>query len=170
MLAISPKSGYEIKQAIARSTQFFWSESDGQIYPALAKCLEEGLIEQVKEPNSKEGRQKKIYSISQKGEQHLAQWLKESVQSSLIRNELLLKLFFGANVPVEESIQHLRHHQRETREELKTFEAIKLNIEEKHSNSKHRPYWLLTVNHGISITKTELEWCAQSIQQLVAIS
>ena len=35
MLSFAPKSGYEISQMIKNSTAFFWSESDGQIYPIL---------------------------------------------------------------------------------------------------------------------------------------
>lgn len=166
MLSIKPMSGYEIKQAIAESTRFFWSESDGQIYPALAACEKEGTIKQIKIKKSSKGRDKKVYAITKTGESHLSEWLKQSVQTTLVRNELLLKLFFGANVPTAENIQHIREHQRKTVQELKQYQQIKSAIEQQHSDSKHAPYWLLTLDYGIKMTKQEINWCKHSIRLL----
>ena len=40
-----PKSGYEIKGLVDRSTRFFWAASYGQIYPELRRLSDAGLIE-----------------------------------------------------------------------------------------------------------------------------
>ena len=45
LLAIGPRSGYEIKATVDRSTRYFWAASYGQIYPELRRLEREGLIE-----------------------------------------------------------------------------------------------------------------------------
>src|SRR5689334_9730249 len=92
MLTIEAMSGYEIKQAIQQSTAFFWSESDGQIYPTLAQCVEKGWATYHEEA-SKTARSKKIYKITPAGKKELTCWLVKKVQNTPLRNELLLKLF-----------------------------------------------------------------------------
>ena len=44
-LGFEPMSGYEIKAFVDNSTRFFWAASYGQIYPALKRLAEAGLIE-----------------------------------------------------------------------------------------------------------------------------
>ena len=34
MLAVEPRSGYDIKAIVDHSTRFFWAASYGQIYPS----------------------------------------------------------------------------------------------------------------------------------------
>ena len=45
LLADGPRSGYDIKAIVDRSTRFFWAASYGQIYPELRRLEAEGLIE-----------------------------------------------------------------------------------------------------------------------------
>src|SRR2546430_2188497 len=51
MLSLGPRSGYDIKTVVDRSTRFFWAASYGQIYPELRRLEEEGLIEGEDAPN-----------------------------------------------------------------------------------------------------------------------
>jgi DNA-binding PadR family transcriptional regulator len=37
MLSLRPMSGYDIRKTVQESIRFFWSESYGQIYPALKR-------------------------------------------------------------------------------------------------------------------------------------
>ena len=45
LLSIGPRSGYEIKAVVDRSTRFFWAASYSQIYPELRRLEREGLVE-----------------------------------------------------------------------------------------------------------------------------
>ena len=45
LLSLGPRSGYDIKTVVDRSTRFFWAASYGQIYPELRRLEDEGLIE-----------------------------------------------------------------------------------------------------------------------------
>ena len=64
MLLGTPKSGYEIKSFMARSTVYFWRESDSTIYPMLkVLAKEEKLCSSVVYVGK---RRKKVFSITVK--------------------------------------------------------------------------------------------------------
>ncbi len=166
MLTIEPMTGYEIKQTIKTSTAFFWSESEGQIYPALAQCVDLGWATCKEEMTKGTARVKKTYKITSGGQKALTSWLGEKAQPSLLRNELLLKLFFGKNVDISENIGHLKNHSKEIEADLKTFIELRNSLNDNYKNSPHLNYWLITLEHGIKIAKAELSWCLESLKTL----
>lgn len=166
MLTFGNMTGYEIIKTIQESTNNFWSESEGQIYPALALCVKEGWAT-CKEDKSKDAhRIKKIYSITAKGKKELSTWLKKDSQPALVRNELLLKLFFGRSVEPKENIKHILHHQKEIDIELMGYKKIREQLSNQHKNSPHLKYWLITLDYGIRTAKAELAWCKETLKTL----
>src|SRR3954468_7081379 len=69
LLAHQPFSGYDMKQAVDRSTRFFWAGSYGQIYPELRRLEREGLIEGEDAPNG--GRTRRVYRLTAGGREAL---------------------------------------------------------------------------------------------------
>ncbi len=65
LLSLGPMSGYEMRQMMERSTANFWTESYGQIYPALKRMVKDGLA--TVEEQSKDGRTKKVYKLTGEG-------------------------------------------------------------------------------------------------------
>ena len=98
LLSVAPMSGYDLGQAIRASVGFFWNESYGQIYPNLKRLAAEGFVT-AKTERQKGKPDRRVYSITKKGRERLAAWLAVAPQPEIPRNELLLKLFFGAQVP-----------------------------------------------------------------------
>ena len=99
LLSIAPMSGYGMRMIISQSIGHFWSESFGQIYPALRKLTAEGFVE--KKTERQKGRpDRHMYSLTTAGRKRLAGWLMVPAVTEVPRNELLLKLFFGSHVPV----------------------------------------------------------------------
>lgn len=94
-LTLGPMSGYDIKKLIEDSVANFWSESFGQLYPALRWLTQEGLIEKNEAP-SEGGRPRHVYSINDREREALTSWQREPTEPPPLRIELLLKLFFGA--------------------------------------------------------------------------
>ncbi|HSW93022.1 MAG TPA: PadR family transcriptional regulator [Gammaproteobacteria bacterium] len=166
MLTIENLSGYEMIKIIKSSTNHFWSESEGQIYPTLAKCVKDGLATCKEYSAEKSGRPKKIYSITEKGKKELTAWLKKEVNPCLIRNELLLKLFFGKNIPMNDNIHHIVHHKKQIESELIFYKKIRTEIAIEHEKSPHLKYWLMTIDYGIEISKAELAWCKKTLKTL----
>lgn len=166
MLALQDLSGYEIIKLIQTSTEHFWSESVGQIYPALAQCVTEGLALCHDELASKSTRGKKIYSITPAGRKVLTEWLKKTPKNASVRNELLLKLFFGHNTDTKDTIYHVRHRQKEIESTLVSYEAMKKELIDIHHDSPHLNYWLITLNYGITLSEAELSWCVNTLKSL----
>lgn len=166
MLTIRDMSGYDISKAIETSTNYFWSESPGQLYPVLACCLKEGLV-RCKEQSTK--RVKKVYSITAEGKKKLKAWLKKQPQNTLVRSELLLKLFFGGNVSTADNIEHIRQHQIQLEQEIGAYSAIREGILQKHKASSETKYWLITLDYGLKVSQAELEWCHEALQVLKGI-
>ena len=96
----------------------------------------------------------------------LKEWLQENVRRSTARNELLLKLFFGANAPIEDNIHHLYHAKKELIVQLKTYEIIKKKLVTDNAESSNLNYWLITLDYGIQHAKCTLKWCETSLKKL----
>ena len=126
MLSIAPMSGYEIRQTMQQSTANFWSESDGQLYPTLAKLTTLGFVSCKADKASV--REKKVYHITTKGITELKNWLAQKSETHIIRSEFMLKLFFGANVSPEISLEHIQAHRYQTKTMLSQLAETKKQL------------------------------------------
>ncbi|OGT07500.1 MAG: hypothetical protein A2X78_00445 [Gammaproteobacteria bacterium GWE2_37_16] len=165
MLAIRPMSGYEMQSMIKKTIANFWSESAGQIYPNLAKSLKEKLI--TAEDDSYNGKRKsKIYSLTEKGLKVLQDWLPKPAERHQVRDELLLKLFFGKNLSCEQYEKLIHKRKQSTEEKLEFLNSIKKHLQKEHKNEEDPPYWLITIDHGLHMAKAELEWCSEVLKNI----
>lgn len=92
LLKSGPMTGYELKQAFDTSLGYFSGASFGSIYPILNK-LQKGGLATVK-PEPREGRQRKVYSITQAGRKKFQGTLAGELSVPPFRNEFLTRLFF----------------------------------------------------------------------------
>src|SRR3954463_14442390 len=102
LLSLGPRSGYEIKQVVDRSTRFFWAASYGQIYPELKRLEQLGLIEGESAPTG--ARKRRVYTITPDGEDALRDWLHGREVRMEMRDESLLRLFFADTLPHDEAL------------------------------------------------------------------
>jgi DNA-binding PadR family transcriptional regulator len=93
LLAWGPQTGYDIKRITDRSTRFFWGASFGQIYPELRRLEQRGLVSVRDEPRGRVRR--RVYTITDSGRDALSTWLHDDTELFEIRDEGLLRLFFG---------------------------------------------------------------------------
>src|SRR3954471_18855967 len=85
LLSLGPRSGYDIKNTVDRSTRFFWAASYGQIYPELRRLEVEGLIEGEDAPNGGGGR--RAYTLPAAGRKALTEWLLGRAVTIELRDE-----------------------------------------------------------------------------------
>ena len=164
MLALLKKSsGYDLKKHMESSTQYFWKETFSSIYPVLEDLEKQKLITKIK-TRTKSDRKRNVYSITPEGRNVLKDWLIQSPENIQLRNELLLKLFFGSMVPVEISIEHLENYKKELENKLAIYLKIKIELSEIHSSES--VYSLLTLDHGIRQILTSRKWCDNAIKIL----
>lgn len=166
ILSIEASSGYDIAQTIKSSTNYFWSESEGQIYPTLAKCVADGLAT-FKEDSDNGSRIKKTYTITKKGQKVLTEWLEKKPQENRMRSEFLLKIFFARNISKEKVLSHLEDFISTQKEELKSFKETKKQLI--NSRDPHQPFWLSTLNYGLESTKAELTWAQNTLKSFKSL-
>jgi DNA-binding PadR family transcriptional regulator len=151
-------SGYDIKKFIEGSIANFWRESFGQLYPTLRELAEEGLVtRRVEEQEGKPDRY--VYRITPEGRQELQEWLTDPAESEVPRSELLLKLFFGAEVSTEASLRHVQRRREELEANLAVLGAIQEQLQSEKRTAPGLPYWLLTIRQGVLVDEALLKWC-----------
>ena len=162
-LTHGPMSGYDVKQFLQRTVVHFWSESYGQIYPALRRLESQGLVEGREEPGER-GREKTVYRITEAGRQRLAGWLERPAEPARPRYEHSLKLFFGHVVGPEASREHVERLEREARERLDDYRAAESELRERLEDQEapeHIPYWLAVLRGGVRYDEMVLDWCEE---------
>jgi len=154
---MEPMSGYDIKKRFEEIASNFWNESYGQIYPILKGLYTEGLaIRSIEKQVGKPDRH--IYELTELGHQELKNWLLEPVERHVGRHEILLKLFFGPKVSVEDNIEQVKHFQKNHINELAQLQSIKLKIETENCKKTHLPYWMMTIRFGELMNEALLKW------------
>jgi len=168
-LTLGPMSGYDIKKLVAESTQNFWSESYGQIYPALRRLTADGLIERDEAP-SEGGRPRHVYSINERGREALAAWLREPTDPPQVRIELLLKLFFGARCDRATNRRQILAYREQMLRDLERYRAIDERLRREHADAADLPYWLLTLRFGERDRAAHIAWCDDALAVLESLS
>jgi PadR family transcriptional regulator AphA len=159
-LAGRPRSGYEIKAAVDRSTRFFWAASYGQIYPELRRLEAEGLIEGEDSPNGRRAR--RVYRLTQTGRAALVDWMTGPIETVELRDESLLRLFFADALPREQALLLLEGRKQGHEEFLEVLREIDA------LPGVDPPFVDLVLRWGIDFHVWGAEWCEAQIQRLSA--
>ncbi len=165
-LSLGTKSGYDIKKRIERSTGEFFSINYGQIYPMLKIMVEEGYAVLLPdEDNSKHDR--KVYEITKQGEEEFLEWLWLPVNYNNPKgNELLVKLFFGRFLPVEENIRRLKEFRNVLMGYLHNTNLTEKDVEVQMSDDPQYDYSMIAVTHGQRMIQMKIDWCQECLERL----
>jgi len=164
-LSLGPRAGYDIQRDIQRSIGHFWNESYGQIYPALRKIVEEGLATVRTTPQ--DGRpDRKVYTITDRGLETLRAWLEQPPEPPPVRNEMLLKLFAGWQVPCGTMIEHVRGLAAHFAHERARLSAIEAFLRAEAGDNEDAVYWLITLRSGQLYLDARLQWCDETLTHL----
>ena len=159
LLALGPRSGYDIKTVVDRSTRFFWAASYGQIYPELRRLEDEGLIEGEDASNGARGR--RTYKLAAAGHEALRAWLLGSTTTVELRDESLLRLFFADNLPREQALGLLEARRRGHEEYLEVLRAIAAL-----PGGKDPDFVDLVLRWGIDFNEWGANWCQEQLERL----
>ena len=168
LLSLGPMSGYDIRQLISQSIGHFWSESYGQIYPGLKRLAAAGLVVKKTE-RGKGSPDRHVYSLTAAGREQLRRWLKGPVAKEVPRNELLLKLFFGAQVTPNVSREHVQDYLERQQKELQVYGAIAQKLRKEEAKDPQLPFWLMTLSMGRHRSAAMVKWCKETLAELEAL-
>jgi DNA-binding PadR family transcriptional regulator len=159
MLSLGPRSGYDIKTVVDRSTRFFWAASYGQIYPELRRLEKEGLIHGEDAPNG--ARSRRVYELTKAGRDALREWLLGSTVTIEYRDESLLRLFYADALPREEALLLLEGRKKGHEEYLEVLRAI-----EQLPGGKDPDFVDLVLRWGIEFNEWGARWCEKHLKRL----
>jgi DNA-binding PadR family transcriptional regulator len=160
----APCSGYDLAKKFDGTVGFFWSASHQQIYRELTKLEEQTYISAmvVQQSNRPD---KKIYAVTEAGNDYLREWIARPSTVAAIKDELLVKLFAGDLVEPAVILAELEHHRSQHQELLDTYKSIEQRF---FANAcqldVNRRYQYLTLRQGIRLETEWLAWCAEAIE------
>ena len=162
MLRHNPRSGYEIKQIVDRSTRFFWAASYGQIYPELRKLAKARLVEG--EAKAQGGRKRTVHRLTAAGRAELRRWLSEEPHVLELRDEGLLKLFFSSAGSLGDAIKSVDARQRIYERKLEALREIEPRAAASADDGDPFPY--LVLRYGIESSEWAIGWCERTRDEL----
>jgi len=122
LLTDGERSGYDLLRAAERSIGFFWTPAKTQLYAVLRRLVDQryATVRRVRQDQRPD---KYLYTITRFGEERLREGL-EQVGSSVNKNPLELKIFFGDHRPLEAVIADLESVRDDARAHLAELEEI----------------------------------------------
>jgi len=167
-LSCGSMTGYDLKKHMDNSTQFFWNATLSQIYPALKKLAQEGLVEATVIPQ--EGKpDKKSYLITETGRATLMDWLAEPIDElSLPKDPALLKLFFSGALDKETLLSQLHRQLALHRAQLAYYQqetaAYIEQIIAETGLARDGVLWELARQFGEEYERAYIRWLEKAIE------
>jgi DNA-binding PadR family transcriptional regulator len=152
ILAFGPATGYDVKRVTDKSTRFFWRASYGQIYPELRKLEEAGLVRASEKPHGK--RRRRVYELTAAGKRAVADWLEAEDDLYEVRDEGLLRLFFGELVSQEQLLALVRRRKEVYEGVVELFQGIGADLGEIEGPSGE------VLRYGIELMEWNAKWWA----------
>ena len=167
MLHIRPMSGYDIRKEAETSLGYFWSESYGQLYPALRDLAAVGLIR--RRARTRTGsRERQVYEITAGGREALAVWRAQPPRPAPVRSELLLKLFFGDKASAGPELAWIDDVLAAETAALREFRRIRVELR-RQGDHPSLPFWLITLGYGEHRSRALIRWCRETRKALRAM-
>lgn len=166
LVARTPSSGYDLMLQL----QPYWQAKHSQIYPLLAKLEQDGYM-QFTRVHQTDRPDKKVYSITEKGEIALKWWLAEPTAEPVTRDELVLKAYClpftddkTARAMFLERIEHCR-------EQLHMYEDVMQEMEQQsegHPDDPTHPSFgdYILLSWGRRRMLEDISWCEWVLELL----
>ena len=165
-----PASGYDISTRLEDGISCFWQASQQQIYRELGKMEKSCWV--VKDTVPQEGKpDKKIYSITEEGQQILVQWCLQPTEPTPIREDLLVRIMDFPYVEPGLILQEVQRRKFLHQQWLKQFRDKQAYYLE-HDQFKDEPasprdrYRYLTLLRGIRFEESWVDWCDEVLEAL----
>ena len=158
-LADRPRSGYELMKHFEQSLAYAWPASHSQIYPELARLLDESMIEQ----SASGPRGSKTYTLTSAGLAEVRRWLRETEPDRRVRNDASLRTFFLWLLEPDEAraqLERERVYWRGILDELEQIRAQPVGAQRKELAYR------LALEGGIRVIAARLDWVEWTLEEV----
>jgi PadR family transcriptional regulator AphA len=168
LLSLKPQTGYELKSNFEQSIRYLWNADQAQIYRTLSEISKDGLvnsyiIQQVGRPN------KKVYELTESGEDQLKQWLSHPIQPRDPHNAELVQIFFSGKITDEEILTNLKRIRENMIGALSALSSLETKSElfsQNNKSSRLHFFFISTLQLGIGDLKLNIEWITKMIEKI----
>jgi DNA-binding PadR family transcriptional regulator len=158
-LADHPRTGYALLKHFEQSLAYAWPASHSQIYPELARLVDEGLIEQTESG----ARNSKTYAVTDAGLADMRRWLLETTPERRVRSDAALRTFFLWLLTPEEAEQQLEEERSYWQGVLDEFRRIQ---REPTGHNKKARTLRIALEGGIRTVEARLAWLDDAMAEL----
>src|SRR5919198_5266596 len=147
-LHTGPKTGWELTTQIELSIGNFWNLTRSQVYRELSSLAATGLVV-AGDPGP---RDRRPYEISEKGKQAFREWINREPGEELIRDPVLLMVFFREHVEPDRLVRFLTAHRLRHERSLEKYQALEVQLRETDGGP------LDALRFGIAYEQATLAW------------
>lgn len=151
-------SGYDIRRFLKSLSWLIDVPSLGSLYPSLHALLDDGLVtmEVVARPDRPP---RKIYSITEAGEEALRAWLDQPADSDASLKKFVMRLALADQLSRVGLLTHLEQRRARVAAHKTTLEQV---TEAKVTDLGER----LMLDYGLSLAAAELAWLDSTLARL----
>ncbi|MER7505017.1 PadR family transcriptional regulator [Nonomuraea pusilla] len=160
LLSEGPASGYDLMKLFDLSLSNVWPATQSQLYAELGKLADAGLLEVVAEGP----RGRKEYAITEEGRAELRHWISEVEPTRVARSDMLLRVFFLAQLDPEQARAYLRRQAEVAGERLERLEGIRSFVEDGKDNLS--VYGRIALEYGVRLGQAQRQWAEWAEQQI----
>ena len=170
-----PLSGYDIKHLFDHTLAPMWGAAHSQIYKELRRMNDLGWVDMEREEQDSRP-DRKVYSITEKGNDALRRWHAQPPEVFQLRDELLLKVLFGTFASSGDLAQNLRagiaNHEMRLHQYRQNSLVIPARGAFQHANkrpnpyaaeSEDDPYIVLIAHFAIEFERTYIRWLNEAL-------
>ncbi|MET9436361.1 PadR family transcriptional regulator [Streptomyces sp. NPDC006551] len=163
LLARGPAHGYELKQELEQLLGAAYPPTNvGQIYVTLGRLEKSGLIEgeeiaQESRPN------KKIYRLTDAGQEALRAWFDEAADEPRVRDEFFMKLALAPRTGLADQIALINKQRREYLTTMRNLSKLAAT-EDRDNRIAH-----LLIEGAMLHLQADLDWlerCQEELEEL----
>ena len=158
-LSDRPRTGYELLKHFQHSLAYAWPASHSQIYPELARLLDEGLIEQT----GAGARNSKTYAVTDKGLSEVRTWLRDTAPDRRVRSDAALRTFFLWLLEPAEAREQLEGERVYWQSVLDEFLRIR---DEPTGHDKKARTFRIALEGGILTVEARLSWLDDALAEI----
>ncbi|MET8332909.1 PadR family transcriptional regulator [Streptosporangium canum] len=160
LLSEGPASGYDLLKLFDVSLSHVWPATQSQLYGELGKLAEAGLVSV-----SAEGpRGRKEYAVTEAGLAELRHWITGVEATQVTRSDMLLRVFFLAQVDPEQARAYLRRQAELVAERLERLRGVQALLQGDQDNLS--VYGTIVLEYGLRLGAAQQEWAEWAAGQI----
>jgi PadR family transcriptional regulator, regulatory protein AphA len=170
-----PLSGYDLKRLFDHTLAPMWGAAQSQIYKELRRMKELGWVDMQREEQDTRP-DRKVYSITERGYTALRMWQAQPAEALQVRDELLLKVLFGASATPSDLAQNLRARIAAHEMRLLAYRQNALFIPQRGAfhggkqrpnpyaaEGQEEPYFRLVAHFAIEFERVYISWLYEAL-------